>query len=67
MTTHLAATWHTLTYHAHQYAQQASGGRRDRGDVTIQQVLWAVFAIALVGIVVAAIRSYVTTQAANIR
>jgi hypothetical protein len=39
----------------------------DRGSVTIEQVIWAVAVIAIVGIVVAAVKSYVTTQAGNIR
>jgi hypothetical protein len=35
--------------------------------VTTEHVLWAVAVIAIVGIVVAAVRAYVETQAANIR
>ena len=42
-------------------------GPGDRGSVTIEQVIWAVAVIAIVGIVVAAVKSYVTTQAGNIR
>lgn len=38
----------------------------ERGSVTMEQVLWAVAVIAIVGIVVAAIRAYVTAQAGNI-
>lgn len=38
----------------------------DRGSVTIEHVVWAVAVIAIVGIVVAAVRAYVTTQAGNI-
>ncbi len=34
--------------------------------MTIEHVIWAVAVIAIVGIVVAAIRAYVTTQAGNI-
>ena len=34
----------------------------ERGSVTIEHVLWAVAVIAIVGIVVAAITNYVTTQ-----
>ena len=42
--------------------------RRDqRGSVTTEHVLWAVAVIAIVGIVVAAVKAYVTTQAGNIR
>ncbi|MGG5258649.1 hypothetical protein [Phycicoccus avicenniae] len=39
----------------------------ERGSVTIEQVLWAVALIAIVGIVVVAIKSYVTTEAAKIK
>jgi len=38
----------------------------ERGSVTIEHVLWAVAAILFVGIVVAAITSYVTDQAGKI-
>jgi hypothetical protein len=38
----------------------------ERGSVTIEHVIWAVAVIAIVGIVVAAVRAYVTTQAGNI-
>lgn len=40
--------------------------RSERGSVTTEHVLWAVAVIAIVGIVVAAVRAYVTTQAGNI-
>ena len=59
---------------AHQFQQYVatqwqvvSRSRNDRGSVTIEQVIWAVAVIAIVGIVVAAVKSYVTTQAGNIR
>ncbi|QAY63199.1 hypothetical protein ET495_08050 [Xylanimonas allomyrinae] len=35
----------------------------ERGNFTIENVLWAVAVIAIVGIVVVAIKSYVTDQA----
>ncbi len=35
----------------------------DRGSVTIEHVMWAVAVIAIVGIVVAAVTSYVRSQA----
>jgi hypothetical protein len=38
----------------------------ERGSVTIEHVIWAVAVIAIVGIVVAAVRAYVTAQAGNI-
>jgi len=41
--------------------------REERGSVTIEHVLWAVAVIVIVGIVVAAIRAYVESQAGNIR
>ena len=42
--------------------------RRDaRGSVTIEYVLWAVAVIAIVAIVVAAVKAYVTSQAGNIK
>lgn len=47
--------------------RQAVRRRTDeRGAVTIEQVLWAVAAIAIVGIVVAAVRAFVTSKAAQI-
>lgn len=41
--------------------------RAQRGSVTTEHVLWAVAVIAIVGIVVVAVRTYVRTQAGNIR
>jgi hypothetical protein len=41
--------------------------RSDRGSVTTEHVLWAVAVIAIVGIVVAAITSYVTKQSGNLK
>ncbi|QBX57286.1 hypothetical protein EXE58_18880 [Nocardioides seonyuensis] len=41
--------------------------RREGGSVTIEHVIWAVAFIAIAGIVVVAIRTYVTTQAGNIQ
>ena len=46
-------------------AAKASHG--ERGSVTTEHVLWAVAVIAIVGIVVAAITSYVTKQSGNIK
>ena len=59
---HLAAALHTLGI---VLRSRASAGR-ERGSVTIEQVLWAVAVIAIVGIVVLAVTSYVTGQAAKI-
>lgn len=48
-------------------AGQTVRRRRDeRGSVTMEQVLWAVAVIVIVGIVVAAITAFVTSEAAKI-
>jgi hypothetical protein len=49
--------------------RQRPPGRRqcDRGSVTIEHVGWAVAVIAIVGIVVAAIKAYVTSQAGQLK
>lgn len=41
--------------------------RVERGSVTTEHVLWAVAVIAIVAIVVAAVKTYVTTQAGNLK
>ena len=41
--------------------------RDERGSVTTEHVLWAVAVIAIVSIVVAAVKAYVTNQAGNIK
>lgn len=46
---------------------QARFRRDERGSVTTEYVLWAVAVIAIVAIVVAAVKAYVTTQAGNIK
>jgi heme/copper-type cytochrome/quinol oxidase subunit 2 len=46
---------------------RANRKRDERGSVTIQEVLWAVAAIAIVGIVVAAIRAFVTSESGKIK
>jgi hypothetical protein len=43
------------------------GARTERGSVTTEHVLWAVAVIAIVGVVVAAVKAYVTSQAGNIK
>ncbi len=40
--------------------------RRERGSVTVENVIWALAVIAIAGIVVAAITSYVGGKAAEI-
>lgn len=66
---HLTATLHVLGVHAHErlLERRKTLGRTDRGSVTIEQVIWAVAVIAIVGIVVVAITNYVTTKSAQIR
>ena len=59
---HLAATLHTLGIRLRDKAATRPG----RGAVTIEQVLWAVAVIAIVGIVVLAVTNYVTSEAAKI-
>ena len=41
--------------------------RYERGSVTIEQVIWAGAVILIVGIVVAAITAYVTSEAGKIK
>jgi hypothetical protein len=41
--------------------------RGERGSVTTEYVLWAVAVIAIVGIVVAAVKAYVESQAGKIK
>ncbi|MGE9809550.1 hypothetical protein [Janibacter sp. G1551] len=47
--------------------KRIKNNRDERGSVTIQEVLWAVAAIAIVGIVVAAIKFFVTNESAKIK
>ena len=49
------------------YDDLRTSRRSERGSVTMEHVLWAVAVIGIVGIVVAAVTSYVTSQAGNIR
>ena len=50
------------------YGLESRLQRRDeRGSVTTEHVLWAVAVIAIVAIVVAAVKAYVTSQAGNIK
>lgn len=64
--TRLAVTLHLLGLHAVD-ALRPRDRRPERGSVTIEQVLWAVALIAIVGIVVVAIKGYVTSEAAKIK
>lgn len=63
----LAATLHTLGVRLREHADAKIAGDPERGSITIEQVLWAVAMIAIVGIVVAAISAYVTSKAGNIK
>lgn len=49
------------------YDDPRTARRRERGSVTTEHVLWAVAVIAIVGIVVAAVTSYVQTQSGKIK
>jgi len=49
------------------YDDPRTARRSERGSVTTEHVLWAVAVIAIVGIVVAAVTTYVRTQAGNIK
>jgi hypothetical protein len=62
---YLAATLHTLLAGLTDVATSRPP-QSERGSVTIEQVLWAVAVIAIVGIVVLAVTNYVTNEAAKI-
>jgi hypothetical protein len=49
------------------YDDLRAAARDERGSVTTEHVLWAVAVIAIVGIVVAAVTTYVKSQAGNIK
>lgn len=66
MNNHLAAQLTTLTAASRDRIERAAH-TDEEGSITIEQVLWAVAIIAIVGIVVTAITSYVTGKAAEIR
>lgn len=63
---HIAATLHVFGLRVADRARARRAEAPERGNVTIENVLWAVAVIAIVAIVVAAIRTYVTTEAAKI-
>ena len=64
---YLVATLHTLGAMARDGAHRRARGNPEGGSVTIEQVIWAVAVIAIVGIVVVAITNYVTTKAGQIK
>ena len=63
---YLAATLHTLGF---RFGERARTKLRDPelGSVTIENVLWAVASIAFAGIDVAVIKTYVTSNAGEIK
>ena len=63
---YLAATLHTLGVDLAARARVSLTTKPERGSETIEKVLWAVAVIAIVAIVVTAIRAYVTSEAAKI-
>ena len=62
-----AATLHTLGIAMRDTAIRKATQDPERGSVTIENVIWAVAVIAIVGIVVLAITNYVRTKAAEIK
>lgn len=46
---------------------RVTGQRDERGSVTIEQVIWAGAVIIIVGIVVAAIKAFVTEKSGDIK
>lgn len=63
---HIVATLHVFGLRVADRARARQAEAPERGNVTIENVLWAVAVIAIVAIVVAAIRTFVTTEAAKI-
>lgn len=49
------------------FEERIRNNRDERGSVTIQEVLWAVAAIGLVGIVVAAYKFFLTNESGKIK
>ena len=64
---YLAATLHTAGFRVGEAARTKFRADRELGSVTIENVLWAVASIVFAGIVVAAIKSYVTSKAGEIK
>lgn len=66
---YLAATLHTLGATLGESIDEKMriiAGERDRGSVTIEQVLWAVAVVGIAAIVVGAITSYVRSKAGEL-
>ncbi|WP_152186797.1 hypothetical protein [Segeticoccus rhizosphaerae] len=73
---YLIATMHTLGAQLQDQLQDNIEGRaravlderhRDRGSVSMDQVIWAVAVIAIAGVVVAAVTAYVKKKAGQIQ
>ena len=68
---HILGIWLTLGYRVETLLgrqRQVLARRRDeRGSITIEQALWAVAIIALVGVVVAAITAFVKKEVGKIK
>ena len=64
---YLAATLHTIGFRLSERAGTNFQDDSERGSVTIENVLWAVAFIAIVGIVAGAITTYVTTKSGQIK
>lgn len=64
---YLTATLHTLGVKLVDRAHTKLTTTPERGSETIEKVLWAVAVIAIVAIVVTAIRSYVTSESGKIQ
>lgn len=64
---YLAATLHTLGVTTVARAHRKLTTEPERGSETIEKVLWAVAVIAIVAIVVTAIKNYVTSETGKIK
>ena len=63
---HIVATLHIFGLRVADRARARLADAPERGNVTIENVLWAVAVIAIVGGVVGVIRTFVTAEAAKI-
>ncbi|MEU2200140.1 hypothetical protein [Isoptericola sp. NPDC019482] len=63
----LIATLHTFGVNVADRARTTLTSQPERGSETIEKVLWAVAVIAIVGIVVGVITTYVTSESAKIK
>lgn len=63
---HILATLHVFGIQAADRVRARAENGSERGNVTIEQVLWAVAVIAIVAGVVAVIQGFVESEAAKI-